>query len=155
LIEAGQPAEARRLAQTLGSAIQFEPQVLGKIIDGDIALESKDARQAVKLLTEANTQLDTWIGRFDLGRAYLEAGAFTQADSEFDRCIRRRGEALALFLDEQPTSGYLPAAYYYQGRVREALKTEKFADSYRTYVAIRGAAGEDPLLPEVRRRGGL
>ena len=56
--------------------------------------QNGDPRQAIKALTEANTLLDTWIGRFDLGRAYLEAGLFTQADSEFDRCIKRRGEAL-------------------------------------------------------------
>ncbi len=56
------------------------------------------ARAAVGSFTEANDILDTWIGRFDLGRAYLELGAFTEADSEFDRCVKRRGEALALFL---------------------------------------------------------
>jgi len=109
-------------------------------------------REAIKALTEANTLLDTWIGHFDLGRAYLEAGAATQADSEFDRCIRRRGEALALFLDEEPTYGYLPAVYYYQGRVREQLNSAGAEESYRTYLGIREKAGEDPLLGEVRRR---
>ena len=59
--------------------------------------------------------LDTWIGHFELGRAYLAASAFPQADSEFDRCLRRRGEALSLFVDEEPTYGYLPTVYYYQG----------------------------------------
>ena len=104
--------------------------------------------------TEANALLDTWIGHFDLGRAYLEAGAFTQADSEFDRCIRRRGEALALFLDEEPTFGYFPPVYYYQGRVREGLGSAGFAESYRAYLTIRGQSKEDPLLPDVRRRAG-
>ena len=94
------------------------------------------------------------MGHFDLGRAYLEAGAFTQADSEFDRCITRRGETLALFLDEEPTYGYLPPVYYYQGRVREGLNNAGFADSYRAYLAIRGRSTEDALLPEVRRRAG-
>ena len=94
------------------------------------------------------------MGHFDLGRAYLEAGAFTQADSEFDRCIKRRGEAQSLFLDEEPTYGYLPPVYYYQGRVREGLKNAGFAESYRTYLSIRGQSKEDPLLPEVRRHVG-
>ena len=107
------------------------------------------------MLTEANALLDTWIGHFDLGRAYLEAGAFTQADSEFDRCIKRRGEALSLFLDEEPTYGYFPPVYYYQGRVREALKSAGFAESYRAYLDIRGKSTEDPLLAEVRQRAGL
>jgi hypothetical protein len=65
-----------------------------------------------------------WIGPSKLGSILggpiLEAGAFTQADSEFDRCIRRRGETLAFFLDEEPTDGFLPQVYYYQGRVRES-----------------------------------
>jgi eukaryotic-like serine/threonine-protein kinase len=78
-----------------------------------------------------------------------------QADSEFDRCFKRRGEALSLFLDDQPTFGYLPPLYYYRGRVWEELKTSGFADAYRTYLDIRGKAGEDPLLPEVRRRAGV
>ena len=52
------------------------------------------------LLTAANDLLDTWIGDFDLGRAYLEAGVPTQADSQFDRCLKRKGEALSLFADE-------------------------------------------------------
>ena len=102
----------------------------------------------------ANTLLDTWIGHFVLGRVYLEAGALIQADSEFDRCIKRRGEALSLFLDEDPTFGYFAPVYYYQGRVREELRSAGFAQSYRSYLAIRDKAGEDPLLPEVRRRAG-
>ena len=70
-----------------------------------------DNRKAVRFLTEANTLIDTWIGHFDLGRAYLDSGAFMQADSEFDRCFTRRGEALSLFLDEDPTFGYFPGPH--------------------------------------------
>ena len=94
------------------------------------------------------------MGHFQLARAYLEAGLFVEADSELDRCIKRRGEALSLFLDQVPTFGYFPTVYYYQGRVREGLKSSGFADSYRTYLSIRGQPGEDPLLPEIHRRLG-
>ena len=99
--------------------MQIEPQAYAKLIEGNIALQKEDARGAIKAFSEANNFLDTWIGRFDLGRAYLAASAFTEADSEFDRCIKRRGEALALFLDESPTYSYFPPVYYYQGRARE------------------------------------
>jgi tetratricopeptide (TPR) repeat protein/tRNA A-37 threonylcarbamoyl transferase component Bud32 len=153
-VEGGETARARSLAAALASQFQGEPQAYAKIIEGEIALKAGDARGAVKTLTEANALLDTWIGRFDLGRAYLDAGAFTQADSEFDRCLARRGEALALFLDEEPTFGYFPAVYYYQGRAREGLNTAGFASSYRAYLDIRGRSTDDPLLPEVRRRAG-
>jgi hypothetical protein len=53
-----------------------------------------------------------------------------------------------------PTYSYVPLIYYYQGRVREGLKSPGFADSYRTYLTIRGKAGEDPLLSEIRGRLG-
>ena len=152
--EAGATDKARALAAKLSSELQAEPQAYGKIVEGNIALQSGDARQAIKVLGEANGLLDTWIGHFDLGRAYLAAGAALQADSEFDRCLKRRGEALALFLDEEPTVGLLPIVYYYQGRVREALKNAGFAESYRTYLAIRGKSTDDPLLADVRRRAG-
>src|SRR5207253_5324145 len=127
----GEAAQAQKLAEGLGSELQIEPQAYAKLLEGESALQAGDGRQAVKLFTEANMLLDTWIGRFDLGRAYLEIGAFAEADSEFDRCIKRRGEALSLFLDPVPTYGYFPSVYYYQGRVREGMKSAGFAESYR------------------------
>ena len=114
-------------------------------------MKSGNARAAIKTLIEANNLLDTWFGHFDLGRAYLAAGAFTQADSEFDRCIARRGEALSL-MDEGPTYGHFPLVYYYRGRVREQLGTARFADSYNEYLRIRAESQDDPLVPDVRRR---
>jgi len=154
LVEADQLAKVRPLIVGLASEIQAEPQAHAKILEGDAFLKNGDPRQAIKILTEANGLLDTWIGHFDLGRAYLDAGLFAQADSEFDRCIKRRGESLSLFIDEEPTYGYLPPVYYYQGRAREGLKTDGFAESFREYLNIRGQSKEDPLLLDVRRRAG-
>ena len=153
-VEADVVPRARTLSASLASELQAEPQAYAKIIEGDILLKGGDARQAAKSFTDANTLLDTWIGHFDLGRAYLEAGAFTQADSEFDRCLKRRGEALSLFLDEEPTYGFFPPVSCYQGRVREGLKNDGFAESYRLYLGIRGQSKEDPFILDVRRRAG-
>ena len=151
---AGSEAKARELAKTLGNELHAEPQAYAKIIEGNIALQAGNAREAVQMLNEANRLLDTWLGRFDLGRAYLSAGAYLEADAEFDRCIKRRGEAMALLLDEIPTYGYFPQVHYYIGRTREGLKTASFADSYRAFLAIRGAASEDPLVADARKRVG-
>jgi eukaryotic-like serine/threonine-protein kinase len=153
-VEAGETAKARKLAATLGSELQAEPQAYAKLIEGEAALKEHDPQRALQLLTEAKNLIDSWIVHLDLGLVYLEAGAFAEADSEFDRCLKRRGEALEFFDDDMPTYSYLPAVYYYQGRVREGLKSPGFADSYRTYLGIRGKAGEDPLLPEIRRKLG-
>jgi serine/threonine protein kinase/tetratricopeptide (TPR) repeat protein len=151
--EAGAIENARALATPMAAELAAEPQAHGRILEGLIALKSGSPRDAVKILTEANALLDTWFGHFDLGRAYLEGNALPQADSEFDRCITRRGEVLSL-MDEGPTFGYFPAAFYYQGRVREGLKTAGFANSYREYLKIRGGSTEDPLVSDVRRRAG-
>jgi tetratricopeptide (TPR) repeat protein len=151
---AGQASKAKELAATLSSETQMSSQAYGKLIEGEIALAGGNPKQAVTLIGAANNLLDTWIGRFDLGRAYLESGQFLEADSEFDRCVKRRGEALALFLDEVPTYGYFPVVHYYQGRAREGMKTAGFAESYKKYLSIRGKASEDPLLADARRRSG-
>jgi tetratricopeptide (TPR) repeat protein len=150
-VETGDLAAAGKIAAALAAELPLEAQAYGKILEAQLVLKSGDARQAIKLLTDANNVLDTWLGHFDLGRAYLAAGALPQADSEFDRCTKRRGEALSLF-DEDATYAYFPAVYYYQGLVRERLNTTAFADSYREYLKIRGSAAEDPLLDEIRRR---
>ncbi|MGB7266812.1 MAG: protein kinase [Terracidiphilus sp.] len=153
-VDAGELAKAHKLAASLSSSLTNESQAYGKIVDGLIALKRKDNNEAIRQLTAANNLLDTWIGRFDLGRAYLEAGAFTEADSEFDQCMKRRGEAIELFDDNVPTYAYFPPVYYYQGRAREGMKSEGFADFYKTYLSIRGQSSEDPLVPEIRRRLG-
>lgn len=150
--QTGATAKAREMAASLASELQAEPQAYGKLVEGEIALKSGNAREAIKAFTDANNLLNTWFGHFDLGRAYLQAEAFTEADSEFDLCMKRRGEAILIYLDDVPTYGYFPAVYYYQGRVREGLKTSNFAEPYRQYLAIREKADQDPLLAETRRR---
>src|SRR5262249_49880247 len=96
-VAAGEFSNAHELAVGLASEPQLEPQVYAKLIEGEIALQEKDPRKAIELFNEANKQLDTWIAWFDLGQAYLEAGLYVEADSEFDHCIKHRGQTLDLF----------------------------------------------------------
>ena len=151
--EAGALDKARAQSASLESELPTQPRAYGRIIEGLIALNDNKPRDATRILDDANGMLDTWLGRFDLGRAYLAAGALPQADAEFDRAISRRGEALTL-MDEGPTFGYFPPVYYYQGRVRQGLNTASFADAYRKYLDIRGKSTEDPLAADARSRAG-
>src|SRR4029434_10079854 len=96
------------LMASLADEIQAEPQSYAKIIEGEALIKAGNPRPAVRVLNDAIALLDTWLARLALGRAYLGAGEFLQADSEFDRCLSRRGEALSLFLDQEATYGYLP-----------------------------------------------
>jgi Flp pilus assembly protein TadD len=153
-LEAGQTAKAVQLASTLGSDLRAEPRAYGKLVEGEAALKAGNPREAIQLFTDAKNLADLWLVHFDLGIAYLEAGAFPEADSELDRCVKRRGEILELFQDDMPTYSYLPPVYYYQGRVRQGLKSPGYADSYRTYLSIREKASADPLLADTRKRLG-
>jgi tetratricopeptide (TPR) repeat protein len=153
-VEAGAADRARPLIASMASELLAEPQAYAKIVESEIALKEGDPRQAIELLTEANALLDTWLGHFDLGRAYFDAEQFTQADAEFERCLRRRGEALQLILGDEPTYAFVPPVYYLQGRVREGMNSEGTSDSYREYLRFRGQSTEDPLVAEVRARVG-
>jgi hypothetical protein len=68
--------------------------------------------------------------------------------------LKRRGEALPLVLNEEPTYAFPPPVYYYQGRVRDGLKSEGSADSYREYLKFRGTSTEDPLVKDIKKRIG-
>ena len=153
-VDLGEFAKAQKLATSLSAALSSEPQAYGKIVLGLIALKRKDANGAIRQIKDANNLLDTWIGHYDLGQAYLDAGAFIEADSEFDACLKRKGEAIELFMDNVPTYAWFPPVYYYEGRAREGLKSEGFADFYKTYLSIRGQSTEDPLVADARRRIG-
>jgi hypothetical protein len=143
--------------ESLAKEPYAEPRAYAKIVEGLIALEAGDAGGAVRLLRDANELFTTWIGSFDLGRASLEAGGLlaTNAYSAFDACVNaRRGEALSLFLDEEPTYAYLAQAHYYLGRAREMGKDTGYTQSYVDYLNLRGNSTEDPLLPQVRKLAG-
>jgi tetratricopeptide (TPR) repeat protein len=151
-VGAGAVEQAQKLATALGAEIQASPQAYAKVILGDIAVSEHRPNEAIQRLTEANKITDSWLGHFDLGRAYIDAGAFAEADSELDQCMKRRGEVLELFMDDVPTFSYLPAVYYYQGRDREGLRSPGFVNFYQTYLSIRGHSTEDPLLADIRSR---
>ena len=153
-VDAGEIARAQKLASTLSSSLSSESQAYAKIVAGLIALKKKDTNEAIRQIFSANNLLDTWIGRFELGRTYIEAGAFTEADAEFSRCLKRRGEAIELFDDNVPTYEYLPPVYYYEGRAREGMKAAGFADFYKSYLAIRGQSMDDPLVADIKHRLG-
>jgi tetratricopeptide (TPR) repeat protein len=149
-VETGEAAKGRALAEELASDLSPEAQADAKLIEGEAALKAKNAGRAIQLFSDANKGLDTWMGRFDLGRAYLEAGLYVQADSEFDRCLTTRGEALELYDD--PTYGYFPPVYYYLGRTEEGLRSSGAANSYWKFVSIQEKGDGGPLFQDAKKR---
>jgi eukaryotic-like serine/threonine-protein kinase len=153
--DAGRIPEALDLAQTLDARIEPDPQAYARIIQARVKLSQGDKKGARSDLEEMQKRIDTWLLRFELGRVYLESGAFTEAYTQFEQCLKRRGEATAVFLDDIPTLRYLPSVYYYLGRAQEGLGSPAAAESYRTFLAIKEKGTEDPLVTDARRRLGL
>jgi serine/threonine protein kinase/tetratricopeptide (TPR) repeat protein len=103
LIGAGQAPAALELAVKLDNRLENEPRIYAALLQGEAALAAGRSREALTQFEAAQKLADTWLGRYSLGRAYLALGAFPEAASEFDRCIARKGEATAVFLDDLPS----------------------------------------------------
>ena len=151
-IEAGQTAPAQSLASQLSSQLDHDDQAYAKLLEGEAFLKRGEAQRAVTLFEEAEQLADTWIGRLDLGRAYIEIRAYTEADSELEKCLKRRGEASAIFLDDVPTFRAFPPVYYYLARAQEGLKSPAAADSYKSFLSIKEKSDESGLIVDARRR---
>jgi len=151
-IEAGQSAKAGKLAEELASKLQPEPQAYSKLILAEAALKENDAKRALPLLDDAKKLVDDWLVHFDLGRAYLDAGLFVEADSEFERCLQRRGEALELFSDDTPTYHFLAPVYYYKGRAQQGLGSSGAAKSFSKFVSLQEKGDGSALLQDARKR---
>jgi len=150
-VEAGQMPKALAISTALSASIEPERQLHGKLLAGEAKLKSGDTQQAITLFESAQAISDTWLGRLDLGRAYLQRGSFPEAYSEFEICIKRRGETGALFLDDLPTFRFLPQAYYYLGRAQEGLKSPAAKESFQKFISTQ-EKGTGPLLADARIR---
>ena len=151
LIAAGDEKRALTVAEQLGARLEPDPQMYAGLLRGEAAIERRSYRDAIARLKEARKLADSWLVRYALGRAYLEAGSFAEADAEFDACVKRRGEAAAVYLDEVPTFHVFPPVYYYLGRVREGLKSSGAADAFKTFLGFQTGEG-GALAADARRR---
>lgn len=148
----GQEARARHLVAPLAQQLEGEPQLYAKLLEGEAQLRRGNTHQAIAVFQEAQKFANSWLEHFDMGRAYLEAGLFSEAALEFDTCLGRRGEATAVFLDDLPTYHVLPDAYYYQGRAREGMHDSRASESYNRFLEIKNKSSEDPLVADARKR---
>jgi len=151
-IEAGKEDKARNIAGELNLKIQAIHHAYAKLIEGYLSSKRGEIANAIKLFDEAQSSVDTWLGHFALGRAYLEREAFTEAYSEFEKCRKRMGEAMSIYLvNDLPTFRYLDSLYYYIGRAQEGLGSLATKESYQKFLKIKEKADEGHLLVEDAR----
>jgi len=121
-VELGDMAAAGEIAETLVQQLQPKSRSFGRVIQGAIAIEEERYADAVDSIRAGIALTDSWLSRFYLGRAYYEAGRYVEALDEFENCMQRKGEATALFLDDdEPTYHYMAALKTWLDKSRVAL----------------------------------
>lgn len=119
-LELGDKEFAAGIADTLGQELQPNSRAFGLVIKGAIATQEGRHADAIDSLRSAIALTDSWLLRFYLGRAYFDAGKYIEALDEFEICMRRKGEATALFLDDdEPTWHYMAPLMSWIEKTRE------------------------------------
>ena len=111
--------------------------------------------QAIKALTEANSA-SGYVDRPLRPRSRVSGGRHVYRRPTRSSIGASSGAAKRSRCSwtRNPRSASSRRSTTTRGRVRESLKSVGSAESYRTYLSIRGASREDPLLPEIRKRAG-
>jgi tetratricopeptide (TPR) repeat protein len=117
----GRNVEGRALLNELGAKLPARSRAYARIIEAQVALREKRYSDAIETLQAAQKLTDLWLGRYLLGLAYLQAGYHAEALAEFETCMKRRGEATALFIDEMPTFRRLAALPSLLTRAQDGL----------------------------------
>src|SRR6185295_13022725 len=109
--------------------------------------------EGVDALGRAQKFADLWLGRFMLGVVNVEASRFALSQPDLELCLKRRGEAMALFLDDVPTFRYLTPLPYWLARAQEGQQNRSAAaDNYKAFLALRPGNSSDPLAADARKR---
>jgi tetratricopeptide (TPR) repeat protein len=153
LLAAGDETAARAVADELDARLSAEPRMYAAVLRGELELRRRRYPDAIARFKDAVARVDAWVARAALARGYLEAGAFTEAHAELERCLQRRGEATDLFLDVVPTWRAFPPVLHDLARALDGLHSPAAADAWRAFLALK-RGDEEPAVTEARRRLG-
>jgi tetratricopeptide (TPR) repeat protein len=153
-LELGRVDQAVSIASELNKQLESEPRAYAKIIEGEIIKKQGDIHKAIELFNESLQLFDTWLVHLSLGKAYIDAEAFTKAHSEFEICLRRRGEATSVYFNDHPSFYYFPQVHYYLGRALEGIGSPGAADSYQKFLQIKLKGKGSWMIEDARRRLG-
>jgi tetratricopeptide (TPR) repeat protein len=152
-VAGGRPADAKALAAELGRDLQPKTRAYARIIEGEIALQQDRLNDSVESFREASRLFDVWLAHFDLGVAYVRVGHHAEALAELETCTKRRGEAVAMFLDDTPSFRYLATLPYWLARAQEGLGMKSSsAENFKAYLSLRTESPTDPLAADARQR---
>lgn len=152
LVSVGDLDEARLVREQLGNSLLPGNRAAGDLLEGNILLAQGQFGPAIDALNASIDREDSWLARFDRGRAYALAGSYAEALSEFELCLERLGEASSIFLDDQPTFHYSAELYYWLGMARAELgNLNSSREALEIFLALQGRL-DSPLVADARRR---
>jgi len=153
-IEAGDPIGAEAKLSAWAQSPLSEWRLYAKLLAGDLARarhQPRDTTAAITAYRDASLIGPSWMIHDRLGRAYLAAGAWADAERELAWCLEHRGEA-AVFMT--PSLSYLPEIMLARAQSldgRHADPTERRA-AYQAVLALAPDAQHDPITDEARRQ---
>jgi eukaryotic-like serine/threonine-protein kinase len=155
-IQAGDDAEARKIASALDNTLQTQSRSYSQLIAGEIDIQHHRLPQAVEELRQGQKLHDSWISHFLLGQAYLGAGHNPEALAEFETCKKRLGETADMMFADSATLRYLPPLYYWLARTQSAVGMTSVArESYQQFLKLRVEADPgDSLVEEAKKSAG-
>lgn len=152
-LQTGQVDKARSISEELSRSLGPEPKAYAKLIEGELSRAGGNIQSAIESFSEAQSTLDTWLGRLALGKAYLEIEAYMEAHSELDSCQKRKGEVTSVFFDDTPSFRFYSSIPYYLGRALEGIGSPGAAEQYQKYLEINQQEDwNNPLVKDARRR---
>ena len=149
-LESGDIESASAIAEELSGKLQAQTRAYGMMIEASVLRRSGQYVRAIDELRAAIGLADLWRIRYELGRAYLDAGFSAEAFDELESCLERRGEASAMFLDDTPTYRYLADLFYWVARAQEELSMRGASENYRAFLKLRPQGGV--MVDDARER---
>jgi tetratricopeptide (TPR) repeat protein len=144
LVRLGKTARAEEIAASLGKLLPAHLRAYARIISADVKLSKGNTPEALDDLRAAQQLHDSWYVHWMLGNAYEAASQFTEAASEREICIKRRGEATDMFFADTSTLRSLPPVYYRLGKAQDAVGSADAArGNYQLFLKTREHA--DPV----------
>jgi tetratricopeptide (TPR) repeat protein len=153
-IAAGDELLADAAVKLLDAKLTDEMTAYARLLEAEKLRQTGKPQDAVRKAQESVKTMKLWLGHYTLGRAYLDAKAFPEAQEVFDNCLSRGGEATAIFMDDLPSLRYLGPVNYYAGIAAAGIGGGG-KEPLEKFLAIRqGADAGDPLLADARKRLG-
>ena len=154
LLQAGDDADARKIASALDNTLQTQSRSYSRLIAGETDLLHKRLPLAVEELQQGQKLRNSWISHFLLGRAYIDAQHYAEALTEFEACKARLGETTDMMFADTATLRYLPPLYYWLARAQEGAGMKSAAlENYQQFLKLRGDSDTgDPLVADAHSR---